>query len=121
MNRPSRQRPLVRAIVPALLAGLLLAPLTGAIAGGESGWESYGRDPGGSRYSPLADINRGNVGQLVKAWEYHTGELERHPDRKAFASFHVTPLLLPAAAASPWCSARHSTGLSPSTPATGPR
>ena len=24
----------------------------------DTGWPAYGRDPGGSRYSPLAEINR---------------------------------------------------------------
>ena len=61
-------------------------------------WTFYGGDAGGSHFSSLDQINRGNVGRLVKAWEYSTGELARHPDRKAFASFHATPLLLPAAA-----------------------
>ena len=61
-------------------------------------WLHYGGDEGGSHYSALADINRGNVAQLAPAWQYQTGELARHPDRKAMASFHVTPLLLPPAA-----------------------
>jgi quinoprotein glucose dehydrogenase len=38
------------------------------------------------------------VGQLELAWSYQTGAIARHPDRKAFASFHATPLLLPKAA-----------------------
>jgi glucose dehydrogenase len=37
-------------------------------------WPSYGGDPGGSRYSPLTQINRTNVAQLKIAWEYHTGD-----------------------------------------------
>src|SRR5262245_23925423 len=36
----------------------------------EGDWPAYGRDPGGSRYSPLSQINRGNVGQLKIAWTY---------------------------------------------------
>src|SRR5262245_66165724 len=39
----------------------------------ESDWSAYGRDPGGSRYSPLSQINRGNVGQLKIAWTYGAG------------------------------------------------
>lgn len=80
---------------------LCLFLLTGAAAvASASGteWMHYGGDAGGSHYSSLDQINRGNVGTLVRAWEYRTGDLDRHPDRKAFASFHVTPLLLPAAA-----------------------
>ncbi len=37
-------------------------------------WPAYGRDPGGSRYSPLAQITRDNVTQLKVAWTYRTGE-----------------------------------------------
>ncbi len=74
---------------------LLCALLGHGIAWADAGWTAYGGDAGGSHYSPLAQIDRSNVGQLVKAWEYRTGELARHPDRQQFASFHVTPLLLP--------------------------
>ncbi len=37
-------------------------------------WPSYGRDPGGTKYSPLDQINTKNVSALVRAWSYHTGE-----------------------------------------------
>jgi len=80
------------------LKALLLALLAPAVHAGTADWTFYGGDAGGSHYSSLDQINRGNVGRLVKAWEYRTGELDRHPDRKAFASFHATPLLLPPAA-----------------------
>ena len=40
-----------------------------------SDWSVYGGDPGGSRYSSLAQIDRGNVGELEVAWTYQTGEL----------------------------------------------
>ena len=33
-------------------------------------WRSYGHDPGGMRFSPLKQINRGNVQQLQRAWTY---------------------------------------------------
>ncbi|MBM5812574.1 MAG: pyrroloquinoline quinone-dependent dehydrogenase [Gammaproteobacteria bacterium] len=36
-----------------------------------------GAPPDGVRYSPLAQIHRGNVEQLELAWTYRTGELER--------------------------------------------
>src|SRR5882757_3607330 len=32
-------------------------------------WEHWGGDRGGSRFSPLAQITSGNVGNLVRAWE----------------------------------------------------
>src|SRR5262249_55915866 len=34
-------------------------------------WPSYGRDAGGMRYSPLAQINPSNVAGLHVAWTYH--------------------------------------------------
>ena len=39
-----------------------------------SEWPKYGRDPGGTKYSPLDQINTKNVSTLVRAWSYHTGE-----------------------------------------------
>jgi alcohol dehydrogenase (cytochrome c) len=36
-------------------------------------WPSYGRDFSNQRFSPLTQINTGNVGQLAPAWVYHTG------------------------------------------------
>jgi quinoprotein glucose dehydrogenase len=56
-------------------------------------WRFYGGDAGGSRYSPLNQINRRNVHRLKRAWTYSTGELElglREADFKA--SFTSTPL-----------------------------
>jgi quinoprotein glucose dehydrogenase len=41
----------------------------GAPAG--SDWPTYGHDPGGMRYSPLAEITPANVGRLQPAWVYH--------------------------------------------------
>src|ERR1700761_5198617 len=33
-------------------------------------WWSFGRDAGGSRYSPLAEITPANVGRLAQAWSF---------------------------------------------------
>jgi quinoprotein glucose dehydrogenase len=49
-------------------------------------WPVYGRDPGGTRYSPLTQINTGNISQLRRAWTYHTGE-QGH-------AFETTPILV---------------------------
>ena len=38
-------------------------------------WPWYGHDPGGTRYSPLTQINRENVSTLKVAWTFHTGEI----------------------------------------------
>ncbi|MEO8218864.1 MAG: PQQ-binding-like beta-propeller repeat protein, partial [Acidobacteriota bacterium] len=37
-------------------------------------WPAYGRDAGGSRYSPAAEIDRRNVRQLRQAWVFRTGD-----------------------------------------------
>jgi quinoprotein glucose dehydrogenase len=61
-------------------------------------WSYYGLDQGGTRYSPLTQINRENIDKLELAWSHRHGDLERFPDRKAFAGYHATPILLPEAA-----------------------
>jgi len=55
-------------------------------------WPFYGRNPGGTRFSPLARITRENVSKLTVVWRYHTGEpvleLARQP------SLQVTPIVV---------------------------
>jgi quinoprotein glucose dehydrogenase len=36
-------------------------------------WRFYGGNPGGTRFSPLAQINASNVGALEQAWIFHDG------------------------------------------------
>jgi len=40
----------------------------------DADWPRYGGDDAKTRHSPLAQINRGNVGQLMVAWQHDTGE-----------------------------------------------
>ena len=49
---------------------LLVAALSG-FAAAQTDWPTYGHDPGGTRYSPLTQIDTGNVTKLVRAWSYH--------------------------------------------------
>ncbi len=65
---------------------------------GNADWRHYGGGPGGSHYSSLDQINRGNVGGLEMAWSYRTGDTERFPEHRQFAALNVTPILLPEAA-----------------------
>jgi quinoprotein glucose dehydrogenase len=37
-------------------------------------WRYYAGDPGGTRYSRLRQIDRGNVSKLRVAWTYHSGD-----------------------------------------------
>jgi glucose dehydrogenase len=53
---------------------------------GETDWQTVGHDPGGMRYSPLAQINTGNVEKLAPVWKFDTGETGR--------PFEVTPLVV---------------------------
>ncbi len=61
-------------------------------------WTHYGRDAGGSKFSTLDRIDRSNVASLEVAWRYRHGDLDRKPERRGFAGFQVTPILLPEAA-----------------------
>ncbi len=39
-----------------------------------SGWSDYGGSPDGAQYSSLAQVNRGNVAKLQRAWNFQTGD-----------------------------------------------
>ena len=60
---------------------------------GSGEWPSWGRDPGGQRFSPIGQINKNNAGELRRAWVHHTGEISdgtRNPTRTAY---ECTPLI----------------------------
>jgi quinoprotein glucose dehydrogenase len=59
-------------------------------------WANYGNDPGGMRYSPLKQINTGNVKNLKPAWTYQSGELKTYEGSKLAgkAAFEATPLMV---------------------------
>jgi quinoprotein glucose dehydrogenase len=58
-------------------------------------WEHWGGDRGGMRFSPLTQITPANVDNLVRAWEFRTGDLERRaPAVMARTKFQATPLLV---------------------------
>lgn len=62
-------------------------------AGVEVGWAHYGGDPGGSRYSPLAEINRDNIDRLEIAWTYRTGDVSDGETLGRKSAFEATPVL----------------------------
>ncbi|MCL4780644.1 MAG: pyrroloquinoline quinone-dependent dehydrogenase [Gammaproteobacteria bacterium] len=76
----------------------LAAPRAREPAAPNSDWLHVGGDAGGSRYSPLDQINRKNVWRLERAWTWQHGDLERFPEQQPYAGFHATPILLPAEA-----------------------
>ena len=80
--------------VVGMLGGCLPAASRDASAS-PGAWPSYGNDIGGTRYSPLAQIDRGNVERLRVAWTYRTGEADgASPGRFAFTAFEATPLMV---------------------------
>ncbi|HXB70245.1 MAG TPA: pyrroloquinoline quinone-dependent dehydrogenase [Candidatus Acidoferrales bacterium] len=67
-----------------LLRFILLATASAAALAQTSQWPAYGHDPGGARYSPLAQVNVKNVKTLRRAWTYHTGDS---------GNFETTPIV----------------------------
>ncbi len=53
------------------------APVAGVA---DADWPAYGRTQAGVRYSPLAQINDGNVNKLQLAWKYQTGDFKGDDD-----------------------------------------
>jgi quinoprotein glucose dehydrogenase len=67
----------------------------GQVAGPAHAWEYWGGDPGGTRFSTIAQITPANVDRLVRAWEFRTGDLaNRPPAAMARSKFEATPLLI---------------------------
>ena len=58
-------------------------------------WEYWGGDRGGSKFSNLDQITPANVDNLVRAWEYRTGDLDKRPHAvMARTKFEATPLFV---------------------------
>src|SRR5438105_11847142 len=57
-------------------------------------WAFYGGDAGGSRYSPLQDINAGNVAKLRQVWEFHTGDVSDGSADRPKSEFETTPIVV---------------------------
>ncbi len=58
-----------------------------------SDWGHYGGDSFAQRYSPLREINRGNVAGREVAWTYRTGELGQGFASADKLTFEATPVL----------------------------
>jgi quinoprotein glucose dehydrogenase len=69
------------------MAGILLqAP--------DGGWQAYGRDGGGSKFSTLHEINRENVARLKVAWTYRTGDLFDPKISRKEPAHEATPIFV---------------------------
>ena len=62
-------------------------------SGRSEDWPVYGHDGGGTRFSPLRDINRDTVSKLSVAWVAHTGETVAGPSRRR-VGFESTPIVV---------------------------
>lgn len=83
----------LRHIAP-LLFILLSRMLAAAQSASEGDWPSYGNDPGGMRYSSLAEINRANVTKLKLAWIFHTGDISDGSHDRRRSGFESTPIFV---------------------------
>jgi quinoprotein glucose dehydrogenase len=54
-------------------------------------WPAYGGTIHATRYSPLAQIDRSNVGRLERVWEYRTGDMPSEESEGKYAA-ETTPL-----------------------------
>ena len=75
--------------------------LTGPI----SGWDAYGNDAGGSRFSKLTQITPENVGDLELAWIHRSGDVLDGSNGQTKSSLQVTPII--AAGSLVYCSPRN--------------
>jgi quinoprotein glucose dehydrogenase len=57
-------------------------------------WRYYGGDAGGTKYSPLKQINRTNVTKLQTAWVFHTGDVSDGKTLPVRSVFEATPLVI---------------------------
>ena len=76
----------ILSLVAAVAMGVLVAvPISvsanddvKALSSDVNNWAMWGRTYDGARYSPLSEINAGNVGNLQVAWTFSTGVLRGH-------------------------------------------
>ena len=85
--------------VAGLFTAVIIAVLTfsALAADGDREWPAYGSDKGGSKYSPLDQINKNTVKNLRIAWRVSgmPDELRpTYPDVQASANFQNTPLMV---------------------------
>ena len=86
MNRRATLRSLITLVVFGTAAATWSRPPAGQT--GNVDWSVYRGDPGGTQYSPLAEIHAANVHTLQPAWEYHTGDASQR------STMHVNPIIV---------------------------
>ncbi len=58
------------------------------------GWDHYGNDAGGQRFSSADQINAGNVDRLEIAWQFSTGDAESKPNAMGRSISEGTAILV---------------------------
>lgn len=64
------------------------------LSGPVADWPEYGGDKGGLKYSPLAQIDAGNVDRLKPAWTYRHGDFADGTGEYGKTSFQATPIVV---------------------------
>ena len=84
-----------RGLSALVLACAVTAASHGHAADPPSGdWPVYGHDPGSTRFSPLAQVNRDNVSKLTVAWTFHTGDISDGRGDRRRSGFETTPIVV---------------------------
>src|SRR5580698_9788527 len=83
-------------VVMFLASSMAIPPLYGQAGGPKDAadWPMYNRDPAGTRYSPLTQINRKNVGKLKLAWSYALKTDSDRPGALRASGSEVTPIVV---------------------------
>src|SRR5262245_10578205 len=77
-----------------ILVAVAIAASSAKSQGARQEWPVYGGDAGATRYSPLTDINRRNVGSLQVAWTWKPGEGALKEFGTQPGTFQNTPLMI---------------------------
>ena len=93
MSEGTRRRTML-GLLGVLCSVVFVCPTVCAQDSGATDWPTYGNDPGGTRYSPLAQINRENVAKLKVAWIFHTGDISDGRNGRKRSGFETTPILV---------------------------
>src|SRR5438552_3378000 len=88
--------------LPGVLALIVVTISLGAVGllpnaaktGVEQDWPFYGGDQAGTKYSPIADVNRETAARLAPAWEWTTREKALPEFGTRPGAFEVTPLMI---------------------------
>ncbi|HET6178695.1 MAG TPA: pyrroloquinoline quinone-dependent dehydrogenase [Candidatus Sulfotelmatobacter sp.] len=86
--------PFILACIVSATATKPLAQSSHATSEAPDDWPYYGHDAGGTRYSPLTQINRTNVANLKVAWTFHVGDISDGTGSKKRSGLETTPILV---------------------------